>query len=132
MVYKQIFLSLMVLAAFIPHKSFVSSGGAPGDTIGTATGGNRYNTHVLPPSEQQQQQHHRSQLHSQHSVTHLQQQQHHHSVVGGSSNAPAVGSHALYHASAGSGHPDHKNSYNLLSEAMTQAVSNEFSKFFNA
>jgi len=31
-------------------------------------------------------------------------------------------------AGSGGAHIDHKNSYNLLSEAMTQAVSNEFSE----
>ncbi|XP_036319067.1 uncharacterized protein LOC118733669 isoform X2 [Rhagoletis pomonella] len=45
--------------------------------------------------------------------------------------APAVppsATHAPNHPSpSGSGHMEHRNSYNLLSEAMSQAVSNEFS-----
>ncbi|XP_054730437.1 stromal interaction molecule homolog isoform X4 [Anastrepha obliqua] len=115
---KLLLYALLFLAVTSQKCHVVESGGPPSDTMG-AIAANRYN------AEQQQQQHH------------LHASAHHQGSTGGGgggSNSgapiPAVSSaaHAQYHASpSGSGHMEHRNSYNLLSEAMSQAVSNEFS-----
>ncbi|XP_053950690.1 stromal interaction molecule homolog isoform X3 [Anastrepha ludens] len=115
---KLLLYALLFLAVTSQKCHVVESGGPPSDTMG-AIAANRYN------AEQQQQQHHL------HASTHHQGST---GGGGGGSNSgapiPAVSSaaHAQYHASpSGSGHMEHRNSYNLLSEAMSQAVSNEFS-----
>lgn len=89
--------------------------------------------HHHQQQQQQQQHNHQQQLHQQH---HHQYSSHgiggggltyHHppqgAVINNQQHQPAV-----YHQPSHSGHAEHKNTYNLLSEAMSQAVSNEFSK----
>ncbi|XP_049312146.1 stromal interaction molecule homolog isoform X4 [Bactrocera dorsalis] len=120
---KLLLYALLFLAVTSQKCHVVESGGPPSDTMGTIAA-NRYN------AEQQQHQH--QQQH------HLPTAAHHQggSVGGGGGSnsvlpapaAPTAATHALYHPSpSGSGHMEHRNSYNLLSEAMSQAVSNEFS-----
>ncbi|XP_018796712.1 PREDICTED: stromal interaction molecule homolog isoform X3 [Bactrocera latifrons] len=118
---KLLLYALLFLAVTSQKCHVVESGGPPSDTMGTIAA-NRYN------AEQQQQQH--QQQH------HLPTTAHHQGGTGGGGSnsvvpapaAPTAATHALYHPSpAGSGHMEHRNSYNLLSEAMSQAVSNEFS-----
>lgn len=133
------------LLTLTTHKCLVNSNTAPGDT---KTGGNRFNTHLSavdsggqPPTIHQNHQRY------QHIPPHQQQQphhQHHHGQhqyaghIGGggagsgvhhpSHGAVISGSSHIYHPAPNSGHAEPKNTYNLLSEAMSQAVSNEFSK----
>ncbi|XP_054088520.1 stromal interaction molecule 1 isoform X2 [Zeugodacus cucurbitae] len=124
---KLLLYALLFLAVTSQKCHVVESGGPPSDTMGTIAA-NRYN------AEHQQQQHQHQQQ------QHLHTAASHHQVAtggggGGGSNsvvpapaAPTAATHALYHPTpSGSGHMEHRNSYNLLSEAMSQAVSNEFS-----
>ncbi|XP_039961807.1 stromal interaction molecule homolog isoform X1 [Bactrocera tryoni] len=121
---KLLLYALLFLAVTSQKCHVVESGGPPSDTMGTIAA-NRYN------AEQQQHQHQQQQQH------HLPTAAHHQGGTGGGGGsnsvvpapaAPTAATHALYHPSpSGSGHMEHRNSYNLLSEAMSQAVSNEFS-----
>ncbi|XP_036227584.2 stromal interaction molecule homolog isoform X3 [Bactrocera oleae] len=120
---KLLLYALLFLAVTSQKCHVVESGGPPSDTMGTIAA-NRYN------AEQQQHQHQQHHLHT---------AAHHQGGTGGGGGggsnsvvpapaAPTAAPHALYHPSpSGSGHMEHRNSYNLLSEAMSQAVSNEFS-----
>lgn len=120
---KLLLYALLFLAVTSQKCYVVESGGPPSDTMGTIAA-NRYNAEQ---QQQHQQQHH----------PHTASQ--HQGGTGGGSNSgvpapatPTAATHALYHPSAaGSGHMEHRNSYNLLSEAMSQAVSNEFSKYIH-
>ncbi|XP_055842865.1 stromal interaction molecule homolog isoform X2 [Episyrphus balteatus] len=122
-----------------------------------ALGGNRFNPHSTHELEHHQQLHHhpsqkppqQQQQHQQHSTYHSSntaagssggsQQQAASQISttatatgavgggGGAGGSHAASSYAHHHGAPGSGHIDHRHSYNLLSEAMSQAVSNEFS-----
>ncbi|KAM7348334.1 stromal interaction molecule isoform 2-T3 [Cochliomyia hominivorax] len=146
-------LITFTLLTLTTHKCLVNSNSAPGDN---KAGGNRFNTHLSaidsggqPPTVNNHQRY-------QHIPPHQQQhpQQHHnqhqyavhggggvggaggavgasHNMVGSGIHHPSHGavisSAHIYHPAPNSGHAEPKNTYNLLSEAMSQAVSNEFS-----
>lgn len=105
-----------VLLSLSTQRCCVYSGGTPGETVIP----NRYNSHIHASADGG-------------------------GGGGGGGKIPHLGTHSYHqhqysahsggpHVSAsssvipGSGHIESKNSYNLLSEAMSQAVSNEFSK----
>lgn len=102
--------------AHLQAQQYSGQGGSSsstGSSSSSNSGSSSSNTpHHYPPSGHL----HHSQHHSQHQHPH--QHLHH------------AGSHPyLVGGGHGSSHIEQKNSYNLLSEAMSQAVSHEFSKF---
>lgn len=140
-------LVTFTLLTLTTHKCLVNSNSAPGEN---KAGGNRFNNHLsavdsggqpptasnhqryqhIPPHQQQQPQH--QQHHSQYQYASHGGGSAGHNVVGSGIHHPShgavIGSPNIYHPAPSSGHAEPKNTYNLLSEAMSQAVSNEFSK----
>ncbi|XP_065362828.1 stromal interaction molecule homolog isoform X2 [Calliphora vicina] len=144
-------LATFTLLTLTTHKCLVNSNSAPGDN---KAGGNRFNTHLsavdsggqpptasnhqryqhIPPHQQQQahhQQHHSQHQYASHAAAGGGAGGAGHNMVGSGIHHPShgavIGSQHIYHPAPNSGHAEHKNTYNLLSEAMSQAVSNEFS-----
>ena len=150
-------LATFTLLSLHSHKCLVESNSAPGESI---AGGNRFNTHLSAVDSGGQPPTPSNHPRYQHIPAHQQQQAHHqhhhgyasHAAPGGGgggggggalsgfntagsgihhpSHGAVVGSAHIYHPAPSSGHAEHKNTYNLLSEAMSQAVSNEFSEYF--
>ncbi|XP_046801818.1 stromal interaction molecule homolog isoform X3 [Lucilia cuprina] len=138
-------LATFTLLSLSTHKCLVNSNSAPGDN---KAGGNRFNTHLSAVDSGGQPPTASNHPRYQHIPPHQQQQPHHqqhhgqhqyaghgggggHNMVGSGIHHPShgavIGSPHIYHPAPNSGHAEHKNTYNLLSEAMSQAVSNEFS-----
>ncbi|XP_075159195.1 stromal interaction molecule isoform X3 [Haematobia irritans] len=129
------------LLTLTSHRCLVhSSGSSPGDAIA----GSNYNPHQAtadnggpkqqqqPPSTHSASPHH----HPQQQQQQQQQHQHHHAQYQHQYSSHGIGGGGLPHhhpsqpavyQPSHSGHAEPKNTYNLLSEAMSQAVSNEFS-----
>ncbi|XP_058977729.1 stromal interaction molecule homolog isoform X4 [Musca domestica] len=150
--FQKILLTFTLIITLTSHKCLVySSGSSPGDTIAggqiPASGAQLQQQkapaavhHASQAQHQHQQQQHQQQQQQPHH--HPQQYQHQyssHGIGGGGlphhqhpSQAAIINSQqhqpAVYHQQPShSGHAEPKNTYNLLSEAMSQAVSNEFS-----
>ncbi|XP_067640177.1 stromal interaction molecule homolog isoform X7 [Eurosta solidaginis] len=123
---KLLLYALLFLAVISQRCHVVESGGPPSNTMGSIAA-NRYNTDQH--QQKQQQQHHQNTAAAYHPSSAGA------GVAGGTvasvastSVASSPATHASYHGTpSGSGHMEPRNSYNLLSEAMSQAVSNEFS-----
>ncbi|XP_073833991.1 stromal interaction molecule isoform X5 [Musca autumnalis] len=147
--FNKVLLTFTLITTLTLHKCLVySSGSSAGDTI--AGGGGHYNSHhpaqvpAVAENGQQQQQQKASAVQNQQQHHHPQQYQHQyssHGIGGGGlphhqhpSQAALINSQQQQHQPAvyqqqpsHSGHAEPKNTYNLLSEAMSQAVTNEFS-----
>lgn len=152
----KVFATFTILS-LATNKCGANSNSGPGDNLAAA---NRFNTHLSPVESVGQPPTASNHQRYQHIPPHQQQpaqySQHHHNAqkfvghggggggggslghnVAGSGlhhpshGAVVSGSH-LYHPAPSSGHAEPKNTYNLLSEAMSQAVSNEFSKLLHA
>ncbi|XP_037938826.1 stromal interaction molecule homolog isoform X4 [Teleopsis dalmanni] len=134
--FKEMCLHLIVLLVLISQRCLILADEPAVNSAGLLTA-NRYSTHLqsesvaVPVAANQQQ---NLQEQPQNLNHHTQQQAQtisvYHKVSSSSSNnnVPTQGGpHSIYHAAPGSGHMEKRNSYNLLSEAMSQAVSNEFS-----